>query len=111
MLSGQKKRTWPSGDSQDVAAIAISDQELERRTNLALSRGSEAGLGDWLGLGGELPSGKPVEFVRYRDGPLEDCYIIRTDKALEPSTVLAEILHELGIGLESVSWKASDGAA
>ena len=107
MLSSQKKRAWPSGESQDIAAINISDQELERRTNQALSRGSETGRGVWFGLGGELPSGKPVEFVRYSDGPLEDCYIVRTDKALEPSSVLAEILHELDIAPESVSWSAA----
>ena len=105
VLSGDR---WPSGDCKDIAAIVISESALARWAKEPLQQGREPGLGRWVGIGGRLPSGAPVELIRYLDGPTKKEYVVRTDSRCAGSMVVAELIDEIGIQDEAIVWRATE---
>ncbi len=109
MLKVIPDERWPSGDCKDVAAINVSDSTLECWAKQPLQHGREPGLGRWVGLGGRLPSGAPIELIRYLDGLTKNEFVIRTDTRCVSSEIVAELAHELDLQDEAIVWRANEG--
>jgi len=111
MLKESKSKRWPSGDYIDVATFAMTRDELEQRCRRTSKEGTEQGLGEWHGIGGELPSGALVAFIKYPNSPKPDDYVLKTDAGQNIDIVLKEVYVLLEISEEDLHWSRYGGAA
>jgi len=109
MLQKNKYEKWPSGDSQTIMSVSLSDSELEQCTGQCLIEGnSDDGLGKWIGLGGDLPSGHPIEFLKHIESPCPTEYVINIDIEANINELAKEIMNHLKITKKNVIWKLDD---
>ena len=67
---------WPSGRSKPLAQLDVDDAWVVRVGGSTLASGVEDGLGPWVGIGGQLPSGTCIELLRHDlGGPLYALHI------------------------------------
>jgi hypothetical protein len=97
-------RAWPGGDCIDLATLDLEESEIEARFGLSLERGVEVGLGDWVALGGRMPSGRELELIRYLQAPGARCFIVRVDAGADLPAALDEVLAIASIRREALLW-------
>ena len=97
-------RRWPGGDCIDLATLDAEESVIEARFGVALERGFEVGLGDWVALGGRMPSGREFELIRYLQAPGPRCFIVRVDAGADLAAALDEVLAMASIRREALLW-------
>lgn len=111
MLNKTKYIKWPNGGSQPLMSVLLSNTEVEQFTNQKLIEGSDddfGGLGKWIGLGGDLPSGQPVEFLKHLEGPNLDEFVINIDIEANVKEVAKEIFSHLKLPHEKITWQREE---
>ena len=92
---------WPSGDSLVIAELDVSVEWVSKLFGTQLIEGVEEGLGSWVGIGGQLPSGRPIELVKYQ---MQDWFQLRADSASPIRPVLEEFRKVSAISDSQISW-------
>jgi len=104
MIEDAKSSKWRTGDYKPIASCCIEDTDLLSKTGKTFVEGFEAGMGNWVAIGGDLPSGKQIEIIKYLDAPKTPEFVIRIDKADCAAEALAEILQILNLNKDDLTW-------
>jgi hypothetical protein len=71
---------------------------------VAAERGVELGLGEWIAVGGRMPSGLGVEFIHYPLAPAPRGVNVRVDIQAPMTAALEEVLAILGMARGDALW-------
>lgn len=94
---------WPSGDSRAVAVIALDPHEIADRLQLELL-GDRDDLGEFIGAGLRLHSGRLIAFVRYKDVAMPGTTVY-ADARDDLTEVLREVLELCRVNADAVLWR------
>jgi hypothetical protein len=103
VVSQAEDYVWPSGRPDFAAVVSIQPDQLEGVIGQPLVSGTEEGLGHWVGIGLQLPSGRMVELVRYEHGSLPGFYLM-IDSADDPQAARSETVQALGLPKDAFEW-------
>ena len=104
MIKDPTSSKWRSGDYKPIASCSIEETALLSKTGRMFVEGFEVGMGNWVAIGGELPSGKQIEIIKYLDDPKTPEFVIRIDEAECAAQALVEILQILNLHKDDLTW-------
>ena len=100
----QGEGRWPSGTSKPLALLSVTDEWVIAVFGCPLGGGVEDGLGPWVGAGGNLPSGAPIEMLKYELDP-QPYWQLYTDFQALTDSVLNEFLSTTDLSSDAVVWR------
>ena len=100
---------WPSGRSKVIALLDVDDAWVEGTVGVPLIADFEDGLGDWVGAGGKLESGAPVELVKYKLNPSGPLFELRTDHDADAQQSLADFVAATRLDPAKIRWRHAEG--
>lgn len=98
-------RGWPSGDYDEIAEIALTDETIETRLGRPLLHGVQDGLGPWRADGFRLSTGEVMELIFYAFYE-EQRYILRVDRGTPIDAAIAHVLEAFELDETHVRWRA-----
>jgi transposase len=100
-----RERRWPSGDYDEIAEIALTDEAIETRLGRPLLHGVQDGLGPWRADGFRLSTGEVMELIFYAFYE-EQRYILRVDRGTPIDAAIAHFLEAFDLDETHVRWRA-----
>lgn len=100
---------WPSGDSRQIAALALDARDLARLYGASFVRYDTDGLGFCEGAGIRLPSGRHLLLARY-DHPSDFGTVVEADWMDDPADARRELLAALELDEQVFTWISDEPA-
>ena len=95
---------WPSGQYKVIALLDVDDAWVEGTVGVPLVTDFEDGLGAWVGAGGKLPSGAPVELIKYKLAPSGPLFELRTDHDADAQQTLTDFVTVTRLDPTKIRW-------